>query len=85
MSMLSSLKLGNPGLVLATVAIAAKCSFGILGQLVSPPKGRAGTNAIFAGDLSQGFFGLKLGTTDILNSRSYLCCILLIATIPIII
>jgi len=33
------LKLINPGLVLAPIAIAAERSFGILGQLISPPAG----------------------------------------------
>jgi len=55
------LKLGNPGLVLAPVAIAAECSFGILGQFISPPAGKTGMDAVLAGDLSKGFSGLKLG------------------------
>jgi len=53
--------LGDPGLVLAPVAIEEVRSFGILGQLVLPPAGKAGMDAVLAGDLSKRFAGLKLG------------------------
>jgi len=34
------LKLGDPGLVFAPVAIAAERSLGILSQFISPPEGK---------------------------------------------
>lgn len=43
------LKLGNPGLVLAPVAIEAVRSFVILGQFISLPAGKTGLDAVLAG------------------------------------
>jgi len=53
--------LGDPGLVLAPVAIEEVRSFGILGQLVSPPAGKTGMDTVLGGDLSSRFAGLKFG------------------------
>jgi len=55
------LKIGDPSLVFAPVAVAAECSFGILGQFISPTAGKTGMDAVLACDLSKGFPGLKLG------------------------
>jgi len=55
------IQLGDPGLMLAPVAIAAERPFGILGQLIAPPAGKTGMDAVLAGDLSERFVGLKLG------------------------
>ncbi len=63
MSMLSSLSSSEilfSYLHLAPIAIADVCSFGILGQFISPPIWRVGIDVMLAGNLGQGFAGLKL-------------------------
>jgi hypothetical protein len=47
--------------MLTPVAIEEVRSFGILGQLVSPPAGKTGMDTVLGGDLSSRFAGLKFG------------------------
>ena len=56
------LQLGNPCLILASVSVACKCPFWILGKLRSPSTWQTRMNAVFAGNLGKKrLAGLKLG------------------------